>query len=71
MDTAWFEVWWDYSSRPPILLLLSVEPGASGRFVITEPNGNRVHATSSYEAATFWLTEDEFTRVDGRTRLED
>lgn len=71
MDSGWFEVWWDYSSRPPSLLVLAGHPKTPDRFEISEPNGKLVHTASSYENAMFWLTEDEFTKIEGRTILDD
>jgi hypothetical protein len=66
---TWFEVWWDYSSWPPeLLLLVADEPNQ--RFRVIEPgqNGQIMCETVSYEEAMFWLTEDEFTKVEGRIR---
>lgn len=68
---GWFEVWWDYTSRPPYLLLL-----LGGRrpdvFEVWDPVEKRFpHRASSYVDATLWLSEDEFTRVDGRVSLDD
>lgn len=67
---GWFEIWWDYSSRPPYLLILSggCKPDC---FEIFDPQEKRrVHGTSTYQEAVLWLTEDEFTRVEGRTSLD-
>lgn len=71
MDGGWFEVWWDYSSRPPSLLVLAADPSSPNHFEISDPSGAVVHTTSSYEDAMFWLTEDEFTKIEGRTSLDD
>ena len=64
---TWFEVWWDYSSFPPELLLL-VRNEQNQRFAVVEPGskGQVLHECASYDEAMFWLSEDEYTKVDGR-----
>ena len=69
MTEGWFEVWWDYSSRPPQLLVLTGGQ-APDKFEILEPGGAKVHQTRSYKEAMFWLTEDEYTLIEGRTSLD-
>jgi hypothetical protein len=64
---TWFEVWWDYSSRPPELLLLIFDE-QNQRFGVIEPGseGRVLYESASYDDVIFWLSEDEYTKVDGR-----
>ncbi|WP_094193666.1 hypothetical protein [Bradyrhizobium viridifuturi] len=68
-EHAWYEVWVDDTARPPyVLILLSDKSGSS--FDIYDPGEKSIcHTTSSYQDAMFWLTEDEYTKVDGRMDL--
>jgi len=66
-DITWFEVWWDYSSQPPeLLLLVCDEPNQQFNVVEAGSNGRVLHKAVSYDDAMFWLTEDEYTKVEGR-----
>ncbi len=69
-DYGWFEVWVDDTALPPacFFLLGSIDGKA---FDICDPVDGTVNATfASYDEAMHWLTEDEFTRVDGRMSVE-
>lgn len=68
-EYTWFEVWVDETARPPyVLLLLSNEK--EDALDIFDPVINTVrHSTTSYREAMLWLTEDEYTKVDGRMAL--
>lgn len=70
MNNTWYEVWADETVEPPYLLLvLSASDG--GIFVRDPKEGNKiVYQADSYEEAMYWLTEDEYTRVDGRMALD-
>lgn len=69
-DYAWFEVWVDDTARPPYVLILLSNESEAG-FEIYDPGEQRMrHSTNSYQEAMFWLTEDEYTKVDGRMPLE-
>jgi hypothetical protein len=69
-EHSWYEVWVDDTARPPyVLLLLSKLEGDS--FEIYDPGERAVrHVATSYQDAMFWLTEDEYTKVDGRMNIE-
>jgi len=66
MNIEWYEVWADDTTSPPYLLL--VTPGKEGKIIVRDPrNANKVvHTADNYTEATYWLTEDEFTRVENR-----
>jgi hypothetical protein len=67
----WFEVWWDWSSRPPYLLTL-FGGAAVDRFDVYDPKeGVLVHTARTYQEATSWLSEDEYTMIEGRTTAGD
>ena len=71
MNNAWYEVWVDEGIKPPyVLLVLSTNDDS---VLIKDPKeGNKiVHQAKNYEDAMYWLTEDEYTRVDGRMELDD
>jgi hypothetical protein len=61
----WFEVWVD-GQRPPWVLI--VQSSADG-IVVFDPQEERrqVFAASDYETVFYWLLEDEFELVKGRT----
>jgi len=65
-EHAWYEIWADDTASPPyVLILLADKAGQS--FDIYDPSEKAVrHTTTSYQDAMFWLTEDEYTKVDGR-----
>jgi hypothetical protein len=62
----WVEVWIEEST--PCFLLLG---SRAGTLEVYDPREDKiVHATSTYEDAMHWLTEDEFTQVRGRLEIE-
>jgi hypothetical protein len=69
MNINWYEVWANETHDVPYLLLLRP---SSNAFEILDPTcGNKkVFESRSYEDATMWLMEDEYTRV-GRKELLD
>ena len=69
MNYAWYEVWADEGHEVPYLLLLRP---SEAKFEILDPaQGNRrVHQTTDYQEACFWLLEDEFVRV-GRKSVDN
>jgi hypothetical protein len=70
-DYDWFEVWADDTARPPYVLLLMFNAGRQA-FDIYDPGEKAIrHTVSTYEDAMYWLTEDEYTKVDGRVFLDN
>lgn len=69
-EYAWYEVWADDTARPPYILLL-LGNDSKQLFDIYDPGERSMqHSASSYQDAMFWLTEDEYTKVDGRMDIE-
>lgn len=69
-ELAWYEVWADEGLSPPYILLLLRRQGEEA-FDVFDPKEDRViHRASTYEAARFWLLEDEYTQVRGRMIIE-
>ena len=68
-EYAWYEVWADDTARAPyILILLFHEEKHS--FDIYGPGEKTVrHTCGAYQDAMFWLTADEYTKVDGRMTI--
>ena len=69
----WFEVWIDTSTvtdEDPYLLLLRAY--ADGSFETLDPQRDYAldKKFASYEDATFDLTEDEYTRIEGREKID-
>jgi hypothetical protein len=71
-NASWFEVWADDSVDPPYLLLVRPDPNDKNRLTVCDPKeGYRVvHHDEDYESLRFWLLEDEYTLVRGRTEVE-
>ena len=68
MGSDWYEVWSNETLDPPYILLVVAKNGESETVNIFDPRVGMglVYAAPNYNAATDWLTEDEYTRVDGR-----
>ena len=68
MIFEWYEVWADESHDIPYLLILYLSLSEKGKFFIVDPKENNkiVKVLTDYDAATAWLTEDEFTLIQGR-----
>jgi hypothetical protein len=65
MSAQWYEIWIDDTLDPPYVLHL--RPADDGFQVIDPAHGNHVvFLAASYEEAMFWLTEDEYTKVERR-----
>jgi hypothetical protein len=65
VDTGWFEVWADDGHDVPYVLVLIAR---DGMFRIFDPReGNELcFESTDYEAAKFWLLEDEFELIGRR-----
>lgn len=62
MNASWYEVWADEGNEVPYLLLL--RPTETGFEILDPAQENwKVFETPTYEAACFWLQEDELVRV--------
>jgi len=69
-EYAWYEVWADDTARPPYLLILLADAKEQS-FDIYDPGEKVVRETvGTYQDAMFWLTEDEYTKVDGRITID-
>ncbi len=61
----WYEVWAGYAHIPPNIFLLWEDE--SGSLEVFSARENEIIRTfDQYEDAMHWLTEDEYTLVDGR-----
>lgn len=69
-EYTWYEVWADDTARPPYVLMMLGD--SSGQlFDIYDPGEKYVlYSTNSYQDAMFWLTEDEYTKVDGKMTID-
>lgn len=68
-EYAWCEVWVDDTARPPYVLVLLSDADEQS-FDIYDPGEKAIrHTASSYQDAMFWLTEDEYTKADGRMAI--
>lgn len=66
----WLEVWADLTD-PPYLLL--VQPGPDGEGVVVmdiKEDFKVVYRGQTYEDVRWWLLEDEYEMVRGRTPVE-
>jgi hypothetical protein len=72
MIQAWYEVWVDESTTIPYVLFLCPDPSHLGGMLIIDPKKKNkvIQRLSDYNAAVFWLAEDEYTRVDGRMEID-
>ncbi|MBD1216583.1 MAG: hypothetical protein H9536_04435 [Aphanizomenon flos-aquae Clear-A1] len=72
MIQAWYEVWVDESTTIPYVLFLCPDPSYPGGMLIIDPKQENkvIQRLSDYDEAVFWLTEDEYTRVDGRMEID-
>lgn len=72
MIQEWYEVWVDESTKIPYVLFLCPDPNSSGRMLIIDPKENNqvIQNLPDYNTAVLWLTEDEYTRVEGRMEIE-
>ena len=67
-----YEVWVDESTKIPYVLFLCPDPSNPGGMLIIDPKENNriIQKLPDYNTAMLWLTEDEYTRVDGRMEIE-
>ena len=74
-EDRWFEVWYSQGEDlfPTWLLVVVPDKQYPGRVLVCDPrNNNRiVHSAVTYEAATDWLVEDEYSLIDGRIFPDD
>ena len=68
-DYTWFEVWVDETARPPYVLLLLSNKKKNALDIFAPAINTVRHSVTSYHDAMLWLTEDEYTKVDGRMTL--
>jgi hypothetical protein len=67
---AWFEVWVTDVTTPPSVLILFGDESRQV-FDVYDPTSKAMPCSArSYQDAMFWLTEDEYTKVDGRMAIE-
>ena len=73
MIEKWYEVWVDESTQIPYVLFLCPDPDNPGGMLIIDPKeGDRViNKLPDYDRSTLWLTEDEYTRVEGRMECDN
>ncbi|MFL6228228.1 MAG: hypothetical protein ACJ741_05580 [Pyrinomonadaceae bacterium] len=63
------EIWAD-ESYPPFVLVLFREESIPPIFRVADiAEGKEVFSSSNYEEVIHWLLEDEFSRVEGRTKI--
>ncbi|MBN3897318.1 MAG: hypothetical protein ACYT04_60480 [Nostoc sp.] len=72
MIQEWYEVWVDESIKIPYVLFLCPDPSNPEGMLIIDPKQNNqvIQRLPDYNTAVSWLTEDEYTRVDGRMEIE-
>lgn len=72
MIEKWYEVWVDESTKVPYILFVCPDPNNSGGILIIDPKQNNqvTQKLLDYNTAVLWLTEDEYTRVEGRMEIE-
>ncbi len=72
MIQTWYEVWVDESTTIPYVLFICPDPSCSGGILVIDPKQDNkvIQRLSDYDKAVFWLTEDEYTRVDGRMAVD-
>ncbi len=74
-EDRWFEVWYSQGEDllPTSLLVVVPDKTDGERILVCDPhNGNKVvYSANSYEGATEWLVEDEYSLVDGRIFPDD
>ncbi len=71
-DFTWFEVWWAFGCSPTsLLILVGDEPAERFRVIDPDQNGKVLFEATSYEEASYWLAEDDYTKVDGRIDPDD
>ena len=65
-DWKYIEFWIDDSLNPPYVLML-LQSG-TGEFIVVDPaeKYKLIYRAGSYDEATFWLAEDEYTYIGGR-----
>ncbi|MGB3534021.1 MAG: hypothetical protein WBA13_10950 [Microcoleaceae cyanobacterium] len=70
MIYKWYEIWVDESTQIPYVLFLL--PDDSGAMLVIDPKQSNqiINKLPDYNAAVLWLTEDEYTRVNGRMKIE-
>lgn len=69
-EYAWFEIWVDDTAEPPYVLILRSDAEET-KFDIYDPGEKTIRdSVSSYQDAMFWLTEDEYTKVNGRMMVD-
>ncbi len=68
MNQDWYEIWVDESPGFPYVLILCPNKNNSQEFLIIDPQekGSIIQTMADYESAKLWLSEDEYTLVDGR-----
>lgn len=65
-----YEVWADDTYPPYVLLLLREESALPTYKIINPAKNNKVEFVSdNYQEVTYWLLEDEYSRVEGRTKI--
>lgn len=69
-EATWFEVWVDDTATPPYILLLFSDDKEENLQIFDPAKSLFLHSAKSYKEAMYWLTEDEYTKVDGRMLLE-
>ena len=71
MNQDWCEIWIDDSPEFPYILLLCPSKEKENQYLIIDPKEDYkvIRNDSSYDEATLWLLEDEYTLVNGRMDL--
>ena len=64
-----YEVWADDSYPPYILVVVRVAESASFKVLDPKEQSKEVFSSNDYVEVYHWLREDEFSRVEGRTRV--
>jgi len=74
-EDRWFEVWYSQGEDllPTCLLVVIPDKAHRERVLVCDPQNNNkvVYSAVSYEQATDWLVEDEYSLIDGRIFPDD
>lgn len=71
MISTWFEVWVDNGLSVPYVLLVMPDSEQQDIAVIDPKEDNKVvFRSGDYDTVKFWLLEDEYSLVIGRTDSE-
>lgn len=68
----WYEVWSDDADPTPYVLIVRPSPEGRGIVIVDPQKGHKIiRVAEDYASAVLWLSEDEYTRVEGRMGQSD